>query len=66
MSDMSDKEIVPRAIGMWRNYIETGTVTMSAVDMKNCGKASEVKALRSEQAAFVERLNKLQYSVDIK
>lgn len=44
---------------MWRNYIETGLVTMSAKDVVNAGMKGRVKSLDDDQIVFVKRLESL-------
>ena len=54
-----DHHVFMYALLMWANHIETGSVSMSAVDMRNCGKEKELNHLDAAQVLFVERLRKL-------
>lgn len=54
-----DHHVLMHALLMWANHVETGSVTLSAVDMRNCGKERELPHLQGPQVLFVERLRKL-------
>lgn len=55
----SDKEIIRYALLMWRNYIQTGDVVLSASDAINSGQQDKCKQLNSDQQKFVVRLEEL-------
>lgn len=55
----TDKSLIRNGLLMWANKIETGDTYLSPVDMKNCGRESEVRALSDEQKALVLRIRKL-------
>ena len=54
------KEVVTHALGMWANYIETGTVTMGAADAIKRGKPGIIQPLNLDQQEHVVKLRKLQ------
>lgn len=54
-----DVNVISYALSMWANHIETGDVTLSKQDCKNCGYADRVKNLSNDQAFFVARLRHL-------
>lgn len=54
-----DHHVIMHALLMWANYIETGTVTHSANDLKNCGRSSDIKSIDVAQKTMVERLRSL-------
>ncbi len=54
-----DANVVSYALSMWANYIETGDVTLSRQDCKNCGYTDKIKHLSNDQAFFVARLRHL-------
>lgn len=60
MAHLSDEHLIYQALSMWINYIETGSVNMSANDARRCGCAAEVKGLDNDQRRFIERLRGLQ------
>lgn len=66
---MTDKELISRAISMWANYIETGTVTLSAADANQRNEFSgprdkiKINALTADQVELVERIKKLSINV---
>lgn len=53
----TDAEKISRALLVWSNYIETGSVTLSSADMANQGKKSQV--ISPEQAVLVAELREL-------
>jgi hypothetical protein len=55
----SDKEIIRHAVLMWRNYIQTGDVVLSAADAVNSGQQDKCRQLSSDQIQFVIRLEQL-------
>lgn len=57
MHDKTDLQIQALAVGMWANHIETGSVSMSAQDAKNCKKP--FNALDAHQMAMVVRFRNL-------
>ena len=61
MFDAASKstELICHALSMWKNYIETGNVVMSADDMRAAGAASKCRELTAEQIRFVARLDAL-------
>lgn len=54
-----DHHVLMHALLMWANHVETGSVSLSAVDMRNCGKEKELPHLQGNQVLFVERLRNL-------
>ncbi|MBD8615402.1 MULTISPECIES: hypothetical protein [Pseudomonas] len=54
-----DHHIQMHALLMWANFVETGDVTLSAVDMNNCGRSKEIKRIDGKQVLFIERLRNL-------
>ncbi|KKL59836.1 hypothetical protein LCGC14_2211340 [marine sediment metagenome] len=52
----TDKEMIAHALSMWANYIETGSVTMSAADATNQSKYKLIRGLNTDQQKFVIRL----------
>ena len=52
--EMPENEVIARALHMWANYIETGTVIMSAADAINQKKP--LHPLTLDQQKFVIRL----------
>lgn len=54
-----DVNVVSHALSMWANYIETGDVTLSKQDCRNCGYTDRAKHLSNDQAFFVARLRHL-------
>ena len=57
--DMSDHEVIARALSMWKNHLETGSVILSSGDAINCGQKDRIKHLNDEQIQFSQRLKKL-------
>lgn len=53
----TDTSKIAYALGMWRNFIQTGDMSMSAEDAKRSGE--RVNALDIEQMKFVIRLDEL-------
>ena len=62
LTSMDDRALTSTALRQWANYIETGSVTLCAEDMKNMGKEMP-KALDVHQCALVNRLRALAGSV---
>lgn len=62
---MSDSELISRALTLWANHIETGSVVLSAADQRHrnqCLPTREQNALpqlSSEQLHLVQRLRAL-------
>lgn len=56
----TDLQVIAHALGMWRNHIETGNISMSKQDAINCNDAGKIKALDQNQQRFVSRLEQLQ------
>lgn len=59
MSEMSDYEVISRALSMWKNHMETGSVIMSKEDAINAGQKEQVKSLDDNQIQFTQRLKKM-------
>lgn len=57
--DMSDKHITAHALGMWKNYLQTGDVCLSTQDAINCGTPEKCNRLDSQQQELVNRLDDL-------
>ena len=62
VTDMTDKQLVRRALQMWSNYIQTGDVTISQSDAKNMNR--KVKPLTIEQMEFIVRLDKIKNKIE--
>ena len=58
-----DEDLVKRSLLMWRNYIETGNVVLSANDAINSGQPKLVRALDQHQKQLVHRLEQLAESL---
>jgi hypothetical protein len=52
-------ELKYQALTMWANYLETGTPTLSAADLRQQAKSNEIKHLNPHQQATVEHLKQL-------
>ena len=57
LDELSDAEIMVRALQMWQNLIESGDPILSAKDLENTGNAP--KALEKEQMRFILRIEDL-------
>jgi len=62
---LTDEELKSRALSQWANYIETGTVTLSAQDVQQQNQSRPLKErkalpdLSEEQRQMVARLRQL-------
>lgn len=56
LKETPDNFVIYQALMMWRNYIETNNVTLSANDAVNMGKPEAVRRLDDVQRRFVDRL----------
>jgi hypothetical protein len=56
---MPDTELRSHSLAMWANHIETGDVSLSAGDLKNMGRAKDIKPLGADQLELVRRLRAL-------
>jgi len=56
-----DKEHIYRALNMWKNYIETGNIVLSAADAKERGE--KYNALSVDQMKFIVHLEDLKMRV---
>lgn len=54
-----DSQVIYEALGMWRNYIQTGNVALSTDDLRNMEREREIRKLQPEQQAFVTRLESM-------
>lgn len=59
LDEMPDNVVIYQSLMMWRNYIETNNVTLSANDAVNMGKPEAVRRLDDVQLRFIDRLEKL-------
>lgn len=57
--DIKDSELIYRALLIWSNHIETGSVSLSADDAKRSNKAELIRQLSPDQVSFVSRLKDL-------
>ncbi len=58
LTSMDDRTLTSIALRQWANYIETGSVTLCAEDLKNMGKEAP-RPLDEHQRALVTRLRAL-------
>jgi len=58
----SDQSVIKHALLMWRNWIETNNVVISAQDALNMDEKKLIRPLDPEQREFVQRLEKLALS----
>ena len=56
---LEDSEIICHALLMWRNYVQTGDVTLSTTDACNMGDEGRCRQLNADQQEFVVRLEEL-------
>ncbi|MFL9611027.1 ribonuclease H [Methylobacillus sp. Pita2] len=57
--EMSDNELIMRSLMLWANYIETGSVIISATDAKNMNQPDLIKKLDRHQTQLIKRLRNL-------
>ena len=57
MNEMSDEQLIARSLIIWANYIETGDMSMSALDAKNA--KLTFNALHVDQMKLIIRLRDL-------
>ncbi len=55
----TDKEIIHRSLAMRKNYIQTGDISLSAIDANNCGKKDKIKPLTTDQMKLIIRIEEL-------
>ena len=55
-----DKHVIYYALQMWKNYIETGSVTIGANDSINSPDLqNKIKTLSNAQRDYIDKLDKL-------
>ena len=55
-----DKHVIYYALQMWKNYIETGSVTIGANDCINSPDLqNKIKTLSNAQRDYIDKLDKL-------
>jgi hypothetical protein len=64
MNHLTDKHVIHMALGMWKNYIQTGDINLSTNDAKNVNKPfKKWSELSLEQQEFIKRLEALRDEV---
>jgi hypothetical protein len=56
----NERELVYRSVCMYRNWLETGDVILSATDARNSGRADIIKSLSVEQMKIIIELDRIQ------
>ena len=60
---MDNKQIIYHSLSMWRNYIQTGDVCISADTAVKMGKLDKCRMLSSDQQEFVIQLEEVMKDV---
>lgn len=59
----TDLDVAVHALSMWKNYIETGSVNLSAQDAANQDRQDEVRPLNDSQYRFLVRLEDIKTKI---